>query len=302
MAGSLFITGASGFIGRHLLARLVPRRYDHIFCLTRRASGNPGPVQRENLTWLEGSLFDSDRYGRCLDASVKVVHLAAATGKASAGEYFSVNRDGTRHLLECCRERQVRNFLHVSSIAANYRDKSHYDYARSKLESEEIVAQSGLNYAILRPTIVLGKDSPGWSALARLARLPLIPVFGSGGARIQPIAVDDLVDAMISLLDEADFRNERFDLGGPDVLTIEEFLKKVHRLNNRDEARIVHLPYGPLRRLVACAEALAPSLLPLNAGQLSVFVEDGTIASNRLYEKRRPSMKALDRVLRELTQ
>lgn len=299
---SLFITGASGFIGRHLLARLIPQRYDHIYCLTRRESRNPKPVHQVNLTWLRGSLFDSDRYKSYLDESVSVIHLAAATGKAPAGQYFSVNRDGTRHLLECCRERQVRNFLYVSSIAAKYRDKSHYDYAQSKLESEEIVAKSGLNYTILRPTIVLGKDSSGWKALARLARLPLVPVFGNGSARIQPIDVADLVDAMISIIDEQDFRNESFDLGGPDVLTIEEFLKKVHRLNNGDEATIVHLPYGPLRRLVACAETLVPSILPLNAGQLSVFVQDGTITSNRLYEKQRPYMKDLDTMLRDLVQ
>ena len=139
---SLFITGASGFIGRHLLARLIPQRYDHIYCLTRSESRNPKPVHQVNLTWLRGSLFDSDRYEQLPGfKSVSVVHLAAATGKAPAGQYFSVNRDGTRHLLECCRERQVKNFLYVSSIAAKYRDKSHYDYAQSKLEGEEIVRQ-----------------------------------------------------------------------------------------------------------------------------------------------------------------
>jgi NADH dehydrogenase len=302
VAGSLFITGASGFIGRHLLARLIPQRYDHIYCLTRRESGIPKSLRQENFTWLLGSLFDSERYGSCLDASVRVVHLAAATGKAPAGEYFSVNRDGTRHLLERCRERQVPNFLHVSSIAANYHDKSHYDYAQSKLESEEIVVKSGLNYTILRPTIVLGKDSFGWRALSRLARLPLVPVFGNGSARIQPIDVDDLVDAMIAVIDEWDFRNESFDLGGPDVLTIEEFLKKVHRLTNGGEAKIVHLPYGPLRTLVAWAQTLIPSMLPLNAGQLTVFVQDGTATANRLYEKQRPYMKDLDTALRGLVQ
>ena len=96
---TLFITGASGFIGRHLLARLNPERYDHIYGLTRRESTKPKPVHQNNFTWLEGSLANSECYENCLDSSVIVVHLAATTGKASAGEYFSVNRDGTRHLL-----------------------------------------------------------------------------------------------------------------------------------------------------------------------------------------------------------
>ena len=129
-----------------------------------------------------------------------------------------------------------------------------------------------------------------------------MPVFGDGSARIQPIDVDDLVDAMIAIIEERDFHNESFDLGGPDVLTIEEFLKKVHRLYCRNEPRVVHLPYEPLKRMVACAETLLSSMLPLNAGQLSVFVQDGTITSNRLYEKQRPYMKDIDTVLRVLVQ
>ena len=156
-----------------------------------------------------------------------MVHLAAATGKAPAEQYFSVNRDGTRHLLMRCRERQVKKFLHVSSIAANYRDKSHYYYAQSKLESEEIVRKSGLNYAIVRPTIVLGRESSGWKSLARLARLPWVPVFGDGSApEFSPSMSTIWCDAMIAIIDGQEFHNESFDLGGPDVLTIEEFLKK----------------------------------------------------------------------------
>jgi NADH dehydrogenase len=233
---------------------------------------------------------------------VVVVHLAATTGKASAEEYFSVNCHGTRHLIASCRERQVKNFLYISSIAVKYLDKSHYPYAQSKQEAEEIVRQSDLNYAIVRPTIVLGKEAPGWQALSRLARLRWVPVFGDGAARIQPIDVDDLVDAMISLIDEQDFHGESFDVGGSDVISIEAFLKKVHHVWSGNEPRFVHLPYDLVRRILGYGETLLPSMLPLNAGQLSVFVEDGTVTPNRLYEKQRPYMKDLDTVLRVLAQ
>lgn len=302
MAGSLFITGARGFIGRRLLARLNPQGYDHVYCLSRGASMNAESSPTMNLTWLQGGLFDSGRYEHCLDSSVVVVHLAAVTGKAPAEQYFSVNRDGTQHLLVRCRERGIKNFLYVSSIAAKYADKSHYYYAQSKLEGEEVVRKSGLGYAIIRPTMVLGKESPGWKSLVRLARLPWVPVFGDGSARIQPIDVDDLVDAMIAMVEEREFHNESFDLGGPDILTVEQFLKKIHRLHWHDESRVVHLPCQPLKRILSFAEPFLSSMLPLNAGQLSVFVQDGTITSNRLYEKQRPSMKDLDTVMRFLVQ
>jgi NADH dehydrogenase len=251
---------------------------------------------------LEGSLFDADRYQHCLDSSVVVIHLAAATGKAPVQQYFSINREGTKHLLMRCRERRVKNFLHVSTIAASYQDKSHCYYAQSKLEAEEVVRKSGVEYAIVRPTIVLGRESAGWKSLERLARLPWVPVFGNGSARIQPIDVDDLVEAMITVIDEQEFHNESFDLGGPDVVTIEGFLKRIHRLYASADPRIVHLPYSTTKRLLAFAENYVSSMLPLNAGQLSVFVQDGTIEVNRLYERQRPRMKSIDTVLRLLVQ
>jgi nucleoside-diphosphate-sugar epimerase len=302
VASSLFITGASGFIGHHLLARINPEQFNPVYCLARNEATARKLAGQKHFHWLIGSIFDSDVYGSRLDSSDMVIHLAATTGKARPDEYFRVNATGTRYLVEQCKQRGVKNFLYVSTIAVKYRNKSNYPYAQSKQEAEEAVKQSGLNYAIVRPTIVLGKESSGWNALSKLARLPLIVVFGDGSTRTQPIEVDDLVDAMIAVVKEEDFHNESFDLGGPDTITIEEFLKKVRRLYRGNTRKVLHLPYEPLKRIVAYADSYLPSVLPLNAGQLSVFVQDGTVTSNRVYEKQRPYMKDLDTVLRLLVQ
>ena len=301
MVRSLFVTGASGFIGRTLLARFRPQRYDHVSCLTRNESAAANLVENDYLNWLIGSIFDSSVYGSCLESTDLVIHLAATTGKARREEYFRVNSAGTRYLLAQCKQRGVKHFLYVSTIAVKYGNKSHYYYAQSKQEGEEAVTQSGLNYTILRPTIVLGKDSPGWNALSGLARLPLVPVLGDGSTRIQPIDVDDVVDAILAIIEEQDFCNATYDFGGPEIITIEEFLRKISRFYRGSEPRIMHLPQKPLRWIVACAESVLPGLMPLNAGQLSVFVQDGSVAPNRLYEKQRPRMKDLDTVLRSLT-
>ena len=300
MGRSLFITGARGFIGRRLLARLNPRNYDQVYCLSRGDTKNYTTPNAVGFTWLEGSLFDADNYARYLNSDVTVVHLAALTGKAAADQYFAVNREGTKYLLARCRERRVESFLYVSSIAAKYPDKSDYYYAQSKLQAEEVVRKSDLCHVIVRPTIVLGREFSGWQLLSRLARLSWVPVVGDGSTQIQPIEVDDLVDAMMTVIEENDFHNETFDLGGPDVLSVEDFLVKVHRLYHQSNPRVVHLPYGPLRRTLCLAEACFSSMLPLNAGQLSLFVQDGTIAANRLYARHRPRMKGIDLVLQLL--
>jgi nucleoside-diphosphate-sugar epimerase len=300
MVKSLFITGANGFIGRHLLARLDSQKFDHVYCLTR-TDINPRECAREkNFHWLVGSVFDSTIYNESLDSVDAVIHLAATTGKAQRDQYFTVNFNGTQYLLDQCKQQGVRNFLYASSIVVKYKNHSDYYYAQSKQKGEDAVIQSGLNYTIVRPTIVLGKDAPNWKALSSLARLPLIPVIGNGTTPIQPIDVDDAVDSIISIIQEGEFRNESIDLGGPEILSIEDFLKRIHRLYNRDQPRVIHLPHKPLRWLMAFTEKYLSRLMPLNAGQLSLFVEEGTITANRICEKRRSHMKDVNTMLKAL--
>ena len=229
VAGSLFITGAGGFIGRRLLGRLSSRKYENLYCLTRSTRTASTLNDHQNVKWLVGDIFDSSVYGACLEHADAVVHLAATTGKAGRDQYFKVNSVGTQHLLAQCRQYGVKNFLYVSSIVVKYLNKSRYYYAQSKEEAEKAVVESGLNYTIVRPTIVLGKDSSGWKSLSKLARLPLPVVLGDGSARIQPIDVDDLAEGLLSVVEHQDFGNKTYDLGGPDIISVEGFVRKVHR-------------------------------------------------------------------------
>ncbi len=178
MKPTLFITGAGGFVGNHLLAKLDASKYRNIYCLTRRRENVdlPEPVPG-NIEVIEGDLLNSSSYEQVLKETDTVIHMAAATGKVKPGEYFKVNSYGTMLLLDRCKEAGVKNFLFVSSIAAAFKNKYRYFYAQSKVQAENYVKNSGLDYTILRPTMIMGKGSPVFQGLARLALLPVIPVF-----------------------------------------------------------------------------------------------------------------------------
>lgn len=294
---NILITGASGSVGSHLLDRLNLRPYAKVYCLTRgEARALAGRSRGANIVPLRGDLLDLDRLTPGLDDLDTVVHLAAVTGKAPPEDYFRVNVEGTRALVEFCRKTGVKRFLSVSSIAVRFPDKTRYYYAQSKEQSEEIVRSSGLRYAILRPTIILGPVSSTWEGISKLAQLPVIPIFGDGKTPIQPIWVDDLVDFIGSVLEKDLFNGEAFDVGGPEIISMEEFLKKIHILRNA-AARTVHLPLALLIPLLSALEELFYSLLPLAVGQLSSFRCDGTTAPNRLYEERRAQLKPINEVL-----
>ena len=302
MKFSLFVTGTSGFIGSNLLQRPEFQRFQNVYCLSRRKPKTPAtPPLQKNYTFIQASLFDSEAYKPYLASSDTVVHLAAATGKAHPEEYFRTNVEGTKVLVDQCKRLGVRKFLYVSSIAVKFLDKTHYPYAQSKERAEEIIRNSGLSYTILRPTLVLGEESQTWKSLLTLGKRRIMPIFGSGLARIQPIYIEDLTETICDIVREEMFTNETFEMGGPESISFEDLLKRIHRISYGREPWVYHLPSKPLIKLLSLLEGYLYSFLPFTAGQLSSFVNDGIVQNNELFQKQLPGLKDIGSTLEILT-
>jgi nucleoside-diphosphate-sugar epimerase len=294
---SLFVTGCSGFIGRHLLRKLDFNAYENVYGLSRTADESALNLShRRNFQVIRGSLFDGDRYARYLGSSYAVIHLAAVTGKARPEEYFKVNAEGTEYFIGQCARAGVQNVLYVSSIAAKFPESSYY-YAQSKRRAEDAVRSSRLRYSIVRPTMVIGKESPILASLSRLARAPVVPIFGDGRARIQPIDVDDVVVALLSIVDGGIFGGETIELGGPEILTIHDFIMKIRQSHNNKHSRSLHIPLKVLVPVIAFMERRFFGAAPFTVGQLSSFSSDGVAESDRRSVHPAP-MKGIDEMLR----
>ena len=271
---SLFITGATGFIGRNLASKLDQTPYQKIFCLSRSEAGK-SPQPESGVQMIKGDLLEPDSYAETLSSCRTVVHLAAVTGNAARAEYFEINARGAEALIRQSEIHEVENFLYVSTIAVKYRDKRRYYYAQSKELGEEAVRKSRMRYLIVRPTIVIGHGGGPWQSLSKLARGPFVALPGDGKARMQPIAIDDMVSCLITILNENLFTNQIIELGGPEEITCEQFLKKIHRRYHGKEPAVLHLPLKPLIAILQGLEKII-SKPPVNAGQLSVFWQDST--------------------------
>jgi len=290
----LFLTGASGFLGRSLLVHPGLAKFEQVICLSRSVPSSSSPA---NVAWLRAGLADTSAYSNALAGVDCVIHLAAATGKLPPKEYFAVNVEGTRRLIEQCKLAGVPNFLFVSSIAAGFPNQSRYPYAQSKVQAEELVRASGLQFAIVRPTLVFGPGSAVLAGLAKLAALPVIPVFGNGHTPVQPIAVADVADFLLRIVDNDLFRGETFDLGGPDVVSIEELLSKIHLLLRHANAKSLHVPMSLLLPALTLLEIVAYPLLPITVGQLATFRFSGAARPNALWTERRPHLQSLEKML-----
>jgi len=295
----VFLTGGSGFIGSRLLQALV-RRGDSVVVLdrsgaTRKGDGLPPPSRV-----VAGDLLAPESYRDALATVDVVVHLAASTGRASSDEHWRANALGTEALLRECRVAGVQRFLFVSSIAVTFPDLSGYPYAQAKARAEESVRASGIPYAVVRPTMVLGPGSPILAALSKLALLPLIPVFGNGRTPVQPVFVDDLVGSILTVLDRDLFANQTFEVGGPTAVPIEELLQAIRVGRAGRRGPVWHLPLGAILPVLRTLEAIGlERALPFTVGQLATFRFPGTAPDNALTAVR-PEPVGLETMLSSL--
>ncbi len=294
-AQKTFLTGGSGFIGTALRAQLADTGQVLAGVLRNPARADAGPG------FVAGDLLAPDSYRDALAGADTVVHLAALTGKAPADVHRKVNAEGTRALIEASRQAGVRHFLHVSSIAAGYADKRHYPYAESKAEAEQLVRDSGIPFTILRPTVVLGPDSPIWATLKKVASLPVIPLpQDRQPVTMQPVLVDDVARAIAIVLEEGRFDGETLEIGGADPETFAHFLREVRRALKGKPAPVMTIPLGLPRALLAAIEPVARPVLPVTAGQLALFANDSTAAPSWLMDRLRPTMPNLSMLLGQL--
>lgn len=274
----IFLTGATGFIGGRVLRRLAAGR-SRVVCLARDPARLPDLGGTE-VEAVRGELDAPEPWADAMRGCDTVVHLAALTGKAKASEHFRINSEAVGTLLEAAERAGVRRFVFVSTIAVRYPELSRYPYARAKEEAETRVRSSGMDWAIVRPTVVLGPGSALWDKFLALASAPVLPVFGSGRNEIQPVHVDDVAEVVAGLAEGGALGGRVVEVGGRDTVPMETFLRRVRREAKGKEGPVVRVPVAPLIGALGLMEPVLLGALPATAGQFYVFAHDSSAAAD----------------------
>lgn len=202
---SAFVTGATGFLGSHLLAELVRQGWE-VAALHREQT--PIPETKGPVRWVAGDLTDAKQVMRALDRPYDAVfHTAADTSQWSAhrARQTRVNVQGTNAVLSAAAARGVGRFVHTSTVAvwgfpggtideSTPRDASAYwvNYAHSKALAESLVKESAVEHVILNPAHILGPgDRHNWVRLFKMVlnnRLPAIPPGAGSFADVRQVA------------------------------------------------------------------------------------------------------------------
>lgn len=213
------VLGGGGFVGRYVVQRLLARG-----ARVRIAQRNPRaatflkPLGGLGQTqFVAADVRDAASIARAVAGSDAVINLVGAFGDMQA-----VQADGAGHVAAAAAAAGVRTLAHVSAIGADRDSLS--AYGRSKGDGEAAVRAAFPGAAILRPSIVFGREDQFINRFAAMMRVsPVIPIIAPA-TKFQPVYVGDVADAVVAALAPA-AAGQLYELGGPEVLTMAALLR-----------------------------------------------------------------------------
>jgi nucleoside-diphosphate-sugar epimerase len=234
------ITGASGFFGTHLARAFAESNRPYV-ALVRRSS-DVGPLRALGATTREGDVTDRGSLVAAMRGCGAVVHLAGAADVADAELNEQVNVGGAVNVAEACVEAGVRRLLFFSSNCAvrELQDA----YGRTKQQAELELRRFDLDVRVFRPAMIYGEGSREWATfVSTVARLPRVPVPGTGQHLLRPVFVDDAIAATVAALERDGLGGRVYDIVGPDEVTLDDLVQRVARLLGA-RRKSLHLPLG----------------------------------------------------------
>jgi uncharacterized protein YbjT (DUF2867 family) len=232
--GTVTITGAFSYTGKYVARRLLDRGYS-----VRTLTGHPGRVNPFGQA-VEAFPYDFDRpdqLRKTLLGTSTLINTYWVRFPRKESTFEAAVRN-TRKLIDAAKDAGVERIVHVS--IANPSAESPLGYYRGKAELEQAVLDSGLSYAIVRPTVIFGDEDILINNIAwLLRRSPLFGIPGDGRYRIRPIFVEDMARIMAKAVDETG--NAVMDAVGPETYTFEELVRLIASSIGRS-VRFVHVP------------------------------------------------------------
>jgi uncharacterized protein YbjT (DUF2867 family) len=282
--GLVTVFGGSGFVGRHLVRALLKRGW-RVRAAVRRPdlAGHLQPLG--NVGWVQ-PVQANVRYRWSVDRAVEgahaVVNLVAIGSERGRQTFGAVNVFGARAIAEAARAAGISRLVHVSAIGADPESPS--AYGRSKAAGEAAVFETMANAIVVRPSLQFGPEDRFFNRFAAMSRaMPVLPAFGGGKTRLQPVFVGDVARALADAVEGKVASGGIYELGGPDIKTLREIIALV--LAEVDRRRpIVGLPWWVSRLAGTILQHLPGRLLA--ADQVRQLQVDNVVSEAAKAERR----------------
>jgi len=260
----ILLTGATGYIGMRLGARLAAAG-ERLRCLVLPDDPvDPGRSFAADV--VRGDVSRLDSFASHGEGVTTIVHAAAVMPPGAADRMHEVNVRGTANVIAFAQRWKARRIVYLSAVSAAYARKN--AYGESKAEAERLIRESGLDFTILRLTMVYGPAGGlhFQKLVSLLTRVPLLcPVPGAGTARLQPVFVEDVVQAVELALRSPAAREKTYNVSGGTVLRLRDLIDQIVASKGLRRRRL-HVPLALCRLGVsALAVVLPPSFFSPDA-------------------------------------
>lgn len=258
------VVGATGFVGSHVVPHLVERGHG-VVAISRDGARLPGWGDRVETRAVDVTDGDLDA---ALAGAEGVVHLVAIPRESRGRRFDEVNVRGTQRVVEAAERAGAHRFVHLSVLGVA--DDPSLQYLHSKWRGEEAVRASGLDWTILRASIMFGTGDGFFSLIRTTLRWwspGIVAIPGRGDVRFQPLSADDLAIAVEASLTDAAHVRAVHELGGPAHLGYSEIVDAVMAATGMRRWK-VGVPLPLLRALTAVTDRILP-IFPVSGDQIA---------------------------------
>ncbi len=213
----------AGFIGKSLIFELLQKGYIvKAICRNPYLRGNLRSMA--NIGQLDikyGDITKSNSIESYFESSDIIINLVGVLAENSKNKYQQAHVIGPSNIGKLSKKYNIKRLIHISSIGADI--KSNINYQKTKGEGELALKDNFNDVSIIRPSIVFGPEDGFFNVQAKLLKLsPVIPLFGGGKNKFQPVYINDLVNGIIKIFEDDSHKGKIFEFGGPDIMTMKE--------------------------------------------------------------------------------
>ena len=274
------VFGGSGFLGRQIVkylaaagndVRVGVRHPDRASFLQRL--GRDGQIE---LVYAD--VWNESTVARAVKQSASVINTVGHYVEKRGATFDRVHGRGALHVARQAKQAGAERLVHISGLGADPRSDS--PYVRARGIGESLVKEAFDGVTILRPSVIFGPDDSFLTRLAGMARQsPVLPLFGLGDTRLQPVFVGNVADACVKVLADPSTQCDIYEIGGPRVYAYEQLVRLVlERIGRRTV--MVPVPFL-VWDILAAVMTLHPDP-PLTRDQVKLMKQDNVVGGQAL--------------------
>lgn len=276
----ILITGATGYIGRHLVTRLVEQS-ERPRCLVRSIERALQILPYDKVELVQGDTTHASSLKDAVQDIDTIIHTGFLTAdrKQSPGNHYeTTNVQGTANLIKAAQEGGVKRIIEISGLGTKPGKPG--SYMQGRYLAEKMLKESGLDWTIIQPSVLFGKGAPFIKGLTDLIRTtPVVPLIGGGKTMFQPIYVEDVVTVIVKVLgDPARTTGKTYTIGGPQYYSFTQIIDALLHVMHKSRVKA----YAPTP-LVGVGAAVMEAVLPkppLTSAAMALFSFNNTTDLN----------------------